>query len=343
MRFHPFAFLLATVIGALSAAVAQTPTSDQLSILKNIPADQQQQLLQGVLGGKNNGTTKTDPSLQTPESVRQKDPRFDQYDKYTKDKTVDGRPLRMADEDPELRPGDTVLIDLITIERRRRPVVQDPTTSASGAGTSALTGQNPNLRNNNDNNSNNLDSLQKDNKQKSNETDPERTYGRSPYEDKQLTNSERETIENFRERILKNNPYTLNRVGVLEIPGLPSIPLAGLTASEATARLSADPDLRDFIVKVTLLRLKSTGEEALKPFGYDLFEGVPSTFAPVSDIQVPIDYIVGPGDTFQSLFPYRGKRRTGQLPQVGAHQCQWNDFPKRPSRYRGASVDSAHW
>ena len=28
-----------------------------------------------------------------------------------------------------------------------------------------------------------------------------------------------------------------------------------------------------------------------------MFEGAPSTFAPVSDIQVPVDYIVGPGDT----------------------------------------------
>ncbi len=106
-------------------------------------------------------------------------------------------------------------------------------------------------------------------------------------------------IENFRQRILKNNPYQLNRYGDLEIPGLPSIPVAGLTAMEATSRLSADPDLRDFIVKVTLLRLKDVGEAALKPFGYDLFEGEPSTFAPVSDIQVPLDYIVGPGDKLQ--------------------------------------------
>ncbi len=50
-------------------------------------------------------------------------------------------------------------------------------------------------------------------------------------------------------------------------------------------------------MRLTLLRLTPTGEEALKPFGYDLFEGEPSTFAPVSDIQVPVDYIVGPGDT----------------------------------------------
>jgi len=99
-----------------------------------------------------------------------------------------------------------------------------------------------------------------------------------------------------RDRILKGNPYKLNRFGVLEIPGLPSIPLAGLTADEATRRLSADPDLRDFTVKLTLLRLEPLDDQGAKPFGYDLFEGVPSTFAPVKDIQVPIDYVVGPGD-----------------------------------------------
>ncbi len=74
--------------------------------------------------------------------------------------------------------------------------------------------------------------------------------------------------------------------------------MAGLTADEATRRLSADPDLHDFIVKLTLLRLEPLDDEGAKPFGYDLFQGEPSTFAPVKDIQVPIDYVVGPGDTF---------------------------------------------
>ncbi|MFU8820497.1 MAG: SLBB domain-containing protein [Gammaproteobacteria bacterium] len=31
-------------------------------------------------------------------------------------------------------------------------------------------------------------------------------------------------------------------------------------------------------------------------FGYDLFSDVPSTFAPVTDIPVPVDYVLGPGD-----------------------------------------------
>ena len=35
----------------------------------------------------------------------------------------------------------------------------------------------------------------------------------------------------------------------------------------------------------------------LQPFGYELFAGIPSTFAPATDIPVPTNYIVGPGDT----------------------------------------------
>ncbi|TCK18114.1 protein involved in polysaccharide export with SLBB domain [Thiogranum longum] len=37
--------------------------------------------------------------------------------------------------------------------------------------------------------------------------------------------------------------------------------------------------------------------EPLKPFGYDLFTGVPTTFAPATDIPIDVDYVLGPGDT----------------------------------------------
>ena len=33
-----------------------------------------------------------------------------------------------------------------------------------------------------------------------------------------------------------------------------------------------------------------------QPFGYELFRGVPTTFAPATDIPVPADYVIGPGD-----------------------------------------------
>ena len=36
---------------------------------------------------------------------------------------------------------------------------------------------------------------------------------------------------------------------------MPAIPVAGLTASEATKRLGADPDLAEYAVRLTLLRL----------------------------------------------------------------------------------------
>ncbi|MBT8007736.1 MAG: hypothetical protein HN602_09960, partial [Gammaproteobacteria bacterium] len=37
----------------------------------------------------------------------------------------------------------------------------------------------------------------------------------------------------------------------------------------------------------------------LRQFGYDLFAGQATTFAPVSDIPVPSEYVIGPGDTLQ--------------------------------------------
>lgn len=42
---------------------------------------------------------------------------------------------------------------------------------------------------------------------------------------------------------------------------------------------------------------EGSGGSGLRPFGYDLFAGEPSTFAPATDIPVPTDYVIGPGDT----------------------------------------------
>jgi polysaccharide export outer membrane protein len=37
----------------------------------------------------------------------------------------------------------------------------------------------------------------------------------------------------------------------------------------------------------------------LRRFGYDLFAGEPTTFAPATDIPIPVDYVIGPGDTIE--------------------------------------------
>ncbi len=169
--------------------------------------------------------------------------------------------------------------------------------------------------------------------------------------DKPRTDLEKDKSEKFRKRILDNNPYRLNSFGVLEMPGLPAIPFAGLTASEATKRLGADPDVADYAVRVTLLRLLPSGNEALKPFGYDLFEGVPSTFAPVSDIQVPTDYIVGPGDTLDiQLYGNEPSsyeltvERDGRInfPKLGSDHGQRDDLRRGPRGHRAARREAAH-
>ena len=43
--------------------------------------------------------------------------------------------------------------------------------------------------------------------------------------------------------------------------------------------------------------------ENLKPFGYNLFAGIPNTFSPVADVPVSLDYVLGPGDELK-IFLY---------------------------------------
>jgi protein involved in polysaccharide export with SLBB domain len=291
------------LFGALVAAQTPSPSQDQLNILKNLTQDQQDSLLQSVLGRGNGTNKKTDSQLESPETVKKNDRTGERDEQANGDKTKDGRTLRKSDEDPELRADDTVLIDLTPIELDKdgNLVVHSPGNQTGQAGGSVTPNANSIAL------GNAADAAGKD-KKNSSPSD----YGRLRIEQRVKTAEEATRSAAVRDRILKGNPYKLNRFGVLEIPGLPSIPLAGLTADEATRRLSADPDLRDFTVKLTLLRLEPLDGEGAKPFGYDLFQGVPSTFAPVKDIQVPIDYIVGPGDTF-NIQLYGGETATYSL------------------------------
>ncbi|MGX9460162.1 SLBB domain-containing protein [Shewanella sp. A14] len=44
---------------------------------------------------------------------------------------------------------------------------------------------------------------------------------------------------------------------------------------------------------------EDSDKDRLKRFGYDMFAGEPTTFAPVSDVPVPSNYMVGPGDVIK--------------------------------------------
>lgn len=126
----------------------------------------------------------------------------------------------------------------------------------------------------------------------------------------------------FRQQILARNPFRLDRTGRLLLPGPIAIVIAGLTAEEATRRLNAESVLQGVQFRVELLPV----DAELKPFGYDLFTSVPTTFAPATDIPVPADYVVGPGDAIELQLIGEGGGRyslvvsrdgTVDLPQLG--------------------------
>jgi polysaccharide biosynthesis/export protein len=128
---------------------------------------------------------------------------------------------------------------------------------------------------------------------------------------------EQKKIDDFQGRLEKGNPYQLDGAGQLLLPGVNAMSLAGLTVEEATVRIQAETLLRPFTIILTLLPLEPVGTKALKPFGYDLFgqrlttatrgaagaagaagpAAGSTSFAPPTDIPVPVNYVIGPGDT----------------------------------------------
>lgn len=109
-----------------------------------------------------------------------------------------------------------------------------------------------------------------------------------------------------RSRFLGTHLVKLDKRGVLRLPGITSIPLAGLSAEEVAIRLTSEPLFSLLDITVTILPLTPTGSEALEPFGYRLFGDTEevSTFdsfasLPLTAMPVPRDYVLGPGDSIK--------------------------------------------
>jgi protein involved in polysaccharide export with SLBB domain len=111
-----------------------------------------------------------------------------------------------------------------------------------------------------------------------------------------LEPGERLELERRIELIRSRNPYQLDSSGFLLLPGFAPIMLAGLEEAQASHRLATVPAFQNLDIKVSKLPVRKIGAEALRPFGIDLFKDASSTFAPVTDVPVPADYVVGPGD-----------------------------------------------
>ena len=75
-------------------------------------------------------------------------------------------------------------------------------------------------------------------------------------------------------------------------------PAAAAAAPQAEAAIEEDAQQRQQQDDITTDQAsQSTASTALRQFGYELFAGSPSTFAPATNIPVPATYVMGPGDT----------------------------------------------
>lgn len=253
-----------SVAGAQATGRESMLSSDQMEILRSLPPDQREALLEQVLGSGSgqDSLAGRDRQLQFPETVipRQVGPR------NAGDEQLFG--------DPRFSAGDTLLL-MLEIREFAGPDLPPAATAQSQATAAAAPG---------------VQSAQ--------------AQGTAPPPRVRIvrTPEELESLEELRARIGGRNPFRLDALGRLVVPELGEIQIAGLTEVQTEQRLAVETLLKDFTIDVIRLPLDRAGEEALKPFGYDLFAGIPSTFAPATDVPVPADYVIGPGDQLRVQF-----------------------------------------
>ena len=90
------------------------------------------------------------------------------------------------------------------------------------------------------------------------------------------------------------NPYLLNELGELNLPGISSISVAGLTVSEAALRIRSEPDLLGLVVSVTHIPVIGSTRDNLRLFGQDIFINETSSLS--ASRGLPANYIIGSGD-----------------------------------------------
>jgi polysaccharide export outer membrane protein len=300
--FKAALLLLAAVFVPLGAGFGQTvtPTSDQLDVFRNLPADQQQALMKQIGGALSGSGTSGLGNLSLPSTRGQNRDRAgsednaDQNDNNMRDQNDSGQ---SASSIPMLRPQDTIIIEIdFRLPPRPMSSYAPPVVTTNSTAAQALAqGVNPGALNN----APQVQAQQQQQSQGSSEAD--------------LTPTERQHLTELMTLIRNGNPYKLSRDGVLFLPGFAGIPLSGLIEDLASLRLKSEPALAKLDVRVTKLPLDKSGAEALKPFGYDLFQRAPSTFAPVTNVPVPADYIVGAGDQFEVQL-YGSQNRTFTVP-----------------------------
>lgn len=293
-KFSSLALGLASILGVgwmsgvnlVATVQAQTPTAEQMEIYQNLTPEQQRAVLESLSGSGSGGAAGALGGLGGDSSVRSDKPlRFPQTvtprlpsDSGDAEQAADGTDTGRASN--RLKANDTVLLSL-ELREFEGPSVEEQMRSQQGTPVESVQPDIPGREN---------DKVRADAAAQASQQDRNRIL---------RTEEQLAALKDTRERILRRNPYKLDKLGVLNIAELGSIPLAGLTVEEAGQRLSAESALQDFRISLVRLPLRPIGTDALKPFGYDLFAGYVTTFAPATDVPVPLEYIVGPGDTIE--------------------------------------------
>jgi polysaccharide export outer membrane protein len=263
LRGSALAILVSLVLSlAGMPALAQTPTTEQIEIFRNLPPDQQQ----AVLDAMQNSGSSAPAGTMTPASAQSGGesvalpalaPRSD----------ADAR-KRTASGELRLAPDDTILVEILPLQwlgQERVLTVPDVPQQEGTASQAQVTVRSPT---------------------------PE--VAGEPADSLAIVRDEIQaaSLDRLMDTMRRGNPYRISRSGTLDLPGLAPVPVAGLTIVEATQRLTVERLLLDFRIRLTLLPL----EPPLKPFGHDMFGDTLQTFTPNTGIPAPVDYVVGPGD-----------------------------------------------
>jgi protein involved in polysaccharide export with SLBB domain len=307
---------LAILIASPFSQAQQTDLSQQMQIYNNMSPDQQQAIMQrltgqgggigggiGGVGGLGSlgssllggGNTNSSQAILLQQMQLQQQRRQQQL-------------MQEQLYPPVFKPGDTALIEIMLLpevpagqqnqqnqQNQYNPLAQNQNLQGiAGLPPGLLNGQNAPvdsaaLLNNGQlsqlgaNNGLNTERLQEQ---------PQRTI-------EELKAEEKQKLQDMIDQIRARNPYLLDSSGQLQLPGIPGIALAGLTEELATKRVAAEPAFEKVQIKLTRLPLDKSGKEALKSFGYDLFDNSMLSLLPTLNMPVPSDYIVGAGDVLQ--------------------------------------------
>src|ERR1700676_4574549 len=313
LRIAPVFATAILAIGLLLTAAAgqgqKIDYSQQIQLFNSMTPEQQQAILQrlgggtgvgstgiGSLGGTGLGGLGTGSSLLGGGTTNRSQSVLLQQMQLQQQRRLAGK-LQDQTELPVFKIGDTVLVEVSLLAEKpaasgnqsNQNIPNAPSGQNNPTGNPNATSINPALLNNSQRSLLGLDSGM--NGQRVQEQ-PQRTI-------EELQAEERQKLEDMIEQIRARNPYVLDPNGQLQLPGIPGMALAGLTEDLATRRVAAEPAFEKLLIKLTRLPLDKSGKDALKPFGYELFDNSLLSLLPTLDTPVPGDYVMGPGDILQ--------------------------------------------